>query len=153
MKIAIGSDERTSLTDFVVAQLKQRGHEVLPFGPLAANDPDTDWPLTSSRTATAVANGQADEGIVFCWTGTGASIAANKVSGVRAALCHDAQTASGARTWNHANVLALSIRATSEAIAREILEAWFTTPFSDDEWNRRQMERIKELEEQGTERV
>ncbi len=147
MKIAIGSDERTHLTDFVVAELEKRGHEILPFGPLSTNDPETDWPLTSSRVAGAVAHGQADEGIVFCWTGTGASIAANKVRGIRAALCHDAQTASGARTWNHANVLAMSLRTTSEAIAKEILEAWFATPYADDEWNRRQMERIKELEE------
>ncbi len=147
MKIAIGSDERTHLTDFVVAELEQRGHEILPFGPLAANDPEVDWPLTSSKVARAVATGQAEEGIVFCWTGTGASIAANKVPGIRAALCHDAQTASGARTWNHANVLALSLRTTSEAIAKEILEAWVTTPYSADEWNRQQMERIRELEE------
>ena len=73
------------------------------------------------------------KGIVFCWTGTGASIAANKVRGIRAALCHDAETARGARIWNRANVLALSLRATSEALAKEILEAWFATPYSDDE--------------------
>jgi ribose 5-phosphate isomerase B len=94
-----------------------------------------------------VANKQADEGIVCCWTGTGASIAANKVPGIRAALCHDAQTASGARTWNHANVLALSLRTTTEAIAKEILDAWFSTPYSTDDWNRLQIARIQQLEE------
>jgi ribose 5-phosphate isomerase B len=146
MKIAIGSDDRTHLTDIVIAELKQRGHEVLPFGPLAENDPETDWPLTSSKVAQAVAQGQADEGIVFCWTGTGASIAANKVAGIRAALCHDAETARGARVWNHANVLALSLRLTTEGIAKEILESWFATPFSDDEWNCQQIARIRELE-------
>jgi ribose 5-phosphate isomerase B len=146
MKIALGSDERTHLTDTVVADLQQRGHEVLLFGPLAANDPNADWPLTSSKVARAVATQQADEGIVFCWTGTGASIAANKVRGIRAALCHDAETARGARIWNHANVLALSIRATTEAIAKEILEVWLSTSYSEDEWNCRQMEHINDLE-------
>ncbi len=149
MKIAIGSDERTHLTDFVIAELKRRGHDPVPFGPLAENDPEKDWPLTSSKVATAVASSKADEGIVFCWTGTGASIAANKVPGIRAALCHDAETAQGARTWNHANVLALSLRATTEGIAKEILDAWFATPYADDAWNQQQMERIKELEERA----
>src|SRR5579859_4052582 len=148
MKIAIGADEKTHLTDFLIAELRRRGHDVLPFGPLAepGTDGDEDWPLTSSKVARAVASGQADEGIVCCWTGTGASIAANKVTGIRAALCHDAETARGARIWNHANVLALSLRATPEAIAKEILDAWFATPYSEDEWNRQQMERIKQLE-------
>ena len=152
MKIAVGSDERTHLTDAVLEELKQRGHEILPFGPLADNDPEVDWPLTSSKVAEYVATQQADEGIVFCWTGTGASIAANKVHGIRAALCHDAETARGARIWNHANVLALSLRATTEAIAKEILETWFNTPYSDDEWNRQQIERIRQLEEHTRER-
>jgi ribose 5-phosphate isomerase B len=79
MKIAVGSDERTHLTDTVIEELRKRGHNLILFGPLAENDPNSDWPLTSSKTAEAVATGQADEGIVFCWTGTGASIAANKV--------------------------------------------------------------------------
>jgi len=149
MKIAIGSDERTHLTDFVIEDLKRRGHDILPIGPLAENDPEADWPLTSSKVGEAVVSGQADEGIVCCWTGTGASIAANKVPGIRAALCHDATTAAGARTWNHANVLALSLRATSEGIVKEILEAWFSTPYSSDEWNCRQMERIRDLEERA----
>ena len=146
MKIAVGSDERTHLTDTVIEELKKRGHELILFGPLAENDTEVDWPLVSSHAAGAVAAGKADEGIVFCWTGTGASIAANKVRGIRAALCHDAETARGARIWNRANVLALSLRATSEALAKEILEAWFATPYSDDEWNRQQMERIKHIE-------
>jgi ribose 5-phosphate isomerase B len=149
MKIAVGSDERTHLTDMVIEELKKRGNELILFGPLAENDSNVDWPLTSSKTAEAVATGQADEGIVFCWTGTGASIAANKVAGIRAALCHDAETARGARIWNHANVLALSLRATSEAFAKEILEVWFTTPYSNDEWNCQQIERIQQLEQRN----
>jgi ribose 5-phosphate isomerase B len=146
MKIAIGSDERTNLTTRVMEELQQRGHEVLPFGSLTENDSEVDWPVSSSQVALAVANNKADEGIVFCWTGTGASIAANKVSGIRAALCHDAETARGARIWNHANVLVLSLRATTDAIAKEILDAWFSTPYSNDQWNLQQMERIKQLE-------
>jgi ribose 5-phosphate isomerase B len=83
----------------------------------------------------------------MCWTGTGCTIAANKVPGIRAALCVDAETAKGARIWNHANVLALSLRATPEAVARAILDTWFETPVSTDDWNLRQMERIREMEE------
>jgi RpiB/LacA/LacB family sugar-phosphate isomerase len=99
----------------------------VPFGPVVDQE-ESDWPLVCSRVAEAVASGEADEGIVCCWTGTGASIAANKVPGIRAALVHDAETALGARIWNHANVLALSLRATPIPVMREILEAWYGTP-------------------------
>ena len=101
-----------------------------------------DWPLSVRNAAETVARGDTQEAIVCCWTGTGASIAANKVVGIRAALCADAETAKGARTWNHANVLALSLRSTSEAVAKEILDAWYGTPYSNDDWNRKQIERI-----------
>jgi ribose 5-phosphate isomerase B len=150
MKIAIGSDEATELTRAVIDELRQRGHEVLPFGPLAEGDPDSDWPLVASRVARAVARGEAEQGIACCWTGTGASIAANKVPGVRAALVHDAETARGARIWNHANVLALSLRATPIPIVREILDAWLSTPTdageAASEWNQQQVQRISDLE-------
>jgi ribose 5-phosphate isomerase B len=147
MKIALGSDERTHLTDKLIDELHTRGHELILYGPIAENDAAGDWPLTSSHVARAVADGSADQGIVCCWTGTGASIAANKVAGIRAALCHDAETARGARAWNHANVLALSLRLTSAALAREILDAWFSTPYSADAWNCQQIERIAQLEQ------
>jgi len=146
MRIALGSDEKSVLTDALIGDLEERGHEVMLFGPLAPGDPDVDWPLTSGKVAEAVASGAADQGIVCCWTGTGASIAANKIRGVRAALCHDAETAKGARVYNHANVLALSLRATSIAIAKEILHAWFSTAWSDDGWNHRQIARLSDLE-------
>lgn len=150
MKIAIGSDEATELTAAVIAELQKRGHTVLPFGPLAEADPEVDWPLVAGHVAEAVARGEADEGIVCCWTGTGASLAANKVPGIRAALAHDAETARGARIWNHANVLALSLRATSIPVAREILAAWFETPTQTGEaqtaWNQQQIERVRALE-------
>ena len=133
MKIAIGSDERTHSTDVLLEDLRQRGHEPIPFGPLAASpaDDSSDWPVVCSDVARAVASGAADEGIVCCWTGTGATIAANKVPGIRAALCLDAETARGARVWNHANVLCLSNRLLSNDMAKEILAAWFDTEPGD----------------------
>jgi len=144
MRIAVSADERTHLVDVILEAIRARGHEVAYFGP--PHGGKADWPAVTLEAARRVAAGESDEAIVMCWTGTGASIAANKVSGVRAALCQDAETARGARVWNHANVLALSLRATSEPIAQEILEAWFATPYSDDDWNRRQIERISEIE-------
>jgi ribose 5-phosphate isomerase B len=96
---------------------------VIRFGARDAGE-EAAWPSVGRSVGAAVAGGEADWGIVCCWTGTGVSIAANKVSGVRAALCGDAATAAGAREWNDANVLALSLRATTEAVALEILEAW-----------------------------
>ena len=123
MKIAVGSDERTHLTEVVINVLKENGHEVKLLGPLA--DQDLSWPVVSQQLAESVASGETDEGVLFCWTGTGASIAANKVPGIRAALVADAETAKGARWWNDANVLVMSLRATSEVIAKEILTAWF----------------------------
>jgi ribose 5-phosphate isomerase B len=131
MKLAIGSDERSHLTDIVVADVQKRGHDVLLFGPLA--DQKEYWPQVARQVAEAVASGQADEGILFCWTGTGVSLAANKVPGIRAALCDDAETARGARLWNQANVLCLSIRRTSEVVAIEILERWFSTTYQANE--------------------
>src|SRR5690606_30628540 len=130
---------------------ERRGHEVVAFGPLAGDAAgEADWPLVCGRVAEAVARGEADEGVVCCWTGTGASIAANKVPGIRAALVHDAETARGARIWNHANVLALSLRATPIPILREILDRWFDTPVAEgeaqSEWNRRQIEHLRALE-------
>lgn len=147
MKIAVSSDEKTELTEALLAELRARNHELLLFGALApSSDAEVDWPLASAHAARAVARGQAEEGIVCCWTGTGASIAANKIEGVRAALTADAVTAKGARIYNHANVLALSLRSTSVALMKEILEAWFETPWSTDEFNTRQVRHIAELE-------
>ena len=124
MKLAVGADERTALTDFLLAELRERGHELVTiFGPAA--DRDEQWADVGRGVAEAVARGDADYGIACCWTGTGVTLAANKVHGVRAALCTDAEQARGARRWNDANVLGLSLRLTSEQLAREILDAWF----------------------------
>lgn len=131
MRIAVGSDEKNYLTDALIADLERRGHELILFGPLTGtNDP---WPDVGRAVGEAVASGQADQGIVCCYTGTGVSIAANKVPGIRAALCHDAQTAAGARKWNDANVLALSLRLTTPELVREILDAWFATECPPEE--------------------
>jgi ribose 5-phosphate isomerase B len=150
MKIAVSTDERTHLVDAIMSALQERGHEVEYFGPEPGKE--ADWPDVTLQAVERVADGQAEEAIVMCWTGTGCTLAANKVPGIRAALCHDAETAKGARIWNHANVLGLSLRATPEAVAKEILDAWFDTPYSDDEWNARQMQRIREIEKKYSEK-
>jgi ribose 5-phosphate isomerase B len=131
MRIAVAADERTGVADEVVDELRRRGHEPVVHGALNEAERD-DWAWASEAAARDVAEGRAEQGIVCCWTGTGASIAANKVDGVRAALCGDAETASGARKWNDANVLALSLRTTSEPLLGEILDAWFAAGPSDD---------------------
>ena len=130
MRIALGADDRSALTDAVRDALRERGFEIVAFG--AIDGQAKPWPQVGRAVGQAVASAQADMGIVLCWTATGVSIAANKVRGVRAALCGDAQTAAGARRWNDANVLALSMRATSIPVALEILEAWFATAPSAD---------------------
>jgi len=144
MKLAVGSDERTHTTDVVVAELNKRGHPVELFGPLRGENES--WVTVAQQVAERVACGEADEGILFCWTGTGVSIAANKVPGIRAALCHDAETARGARLWNRANVLCLSLRATSEIVAKEILDAWFATPLGTDPVDVACVAQVEEIE-------
>ena len=131
MRIAVAADERTGVAEAVVEELRRRGHEAIVHGALSDSERD-DWAWASEAAARDVADGRADQGVVCCWTGTGASIAANKVGGVRAALCGDAETARGARRWNDANVLALSLRTTSAPLLEEILDAWFAAGPSDD---------------------
>ncbi len=121
MRIAFGTDERTPLTDDMVESLRQLGHDVV------VDVEDEPWPEVGRQVGEAVAQGEADRGVVCCWTGTGVSIAANKVGGVRAALCTDAETARGARRWNDANVLAVGLRLTSPTVAREMVEAFLAT--------------------------
>jgi ribose 5-phosphate isomerase B len=126
MRIAVAADEDTGVARLVAEEIEARGHEVVAaHGALSEYERD-DWAWCCEAAARDVADGRADQAIVCCWTGTGASIAANKVRGVRAALCVDAATAAGARRWNDANVLALSLRTTSPALLSEILDAWLT---------------------------
>ncbi|MBA3329250.1 MAG: RpiB/LacA/LacB family sugar-phosphate isomerase [Solirubrobacterales bacterium] len=131
MRISLAADERTGVADAVLDALRRRGHEVVLHGALAEDERD-DWAWCCEAAARDVAEGRVEQAVVCCWTGTGASIAANKVPGARAALCADTQTAAGARRWNDANVLALSLRATSQAQMEEILDAWFAGAPSDD---------------------
>jgi ribose 5-phosphate isomerase B len=144
MRIMIGSDERNRMTEVLVEELQKLGHDLVLVGPLA--DEALTWPHAAREVAEAVAQSQVNEGILCCWTGTGVSIAANKVPGVRATLCDDAETAKGARLWNNANVLCLSIRRTSETIAREILEAWFKTSYQPNEEDDACLEALQQLE-------
>ena len=125
MRVAFGSDEKTPLTDAVAADLVARGHELQLVGPPSGSDEQ--WAQVGLAVGELVASGAADTAVLFCWTGTGASIAANKVRGVRAALCTDAATAAGARKWNDANVLVMGLRLTSVDVAHEMLDVWFST--------------------------
>ena len=126
MRFIIGTDEALPVVEHVAAHLQAKGHDVVVL-------PVDAWAKASLTVARAVAEKRADQGIVCCWTGTGASIAANKVKGIRAALCVDAATATGARTWNDANVLALSLRLLSEPVATEIVDAWLEAGYSGSE--------------------
>ena len=126
MRVALCSDEPYPVHQTVRAWLEERGHEVVPFGSVETGA-ETPWALAAEAAAEAVAQRVCDEGVFFCWSGTGISIAANKVSGVRAALCSDPGQAKGARIWNHANVLCLSNRTLADDLAKEILAAWFDT--------------------------
>jgi ribose 5-phosphate isomerase B len=149
MRISVSSDMDEPVARSLVAELRDRGHEVLTHGALRPGD-DPQWAACSGAAAREVAEGTADQAVVCCWTGTGASIAANKVPGVRAALCTDAYTAEGARRWNAANVLALSLRLTSEPLLKEILDAWFTARPSEDPEDRENVARIGRLDEDRT---
>ncbi len=145
MRIAVAADEETGVARAVVEALRARGHEPVAHGALADGD-RPDWAWASEAAARDVAEGRAEQGVVCCWTGTGASIAANKVPGIRAALCGDAATAEGARRWNDANVLALSLRTTSPAVLDEILDAWFAAAPSRDPDDAANVAHLAEME-------
>ena len=169
MRIAVAADELTGVAHVLLEELRRRGHEVRPHGTLAVargrpgageaelggdtaqattgiGETREDWAWCSEAAARDVAEGRAEQAVVCCWTGTGASIAANKVSGIRAALCGDAATAAGARRWNDANVLALSLRTTSEAELGEILDAWFAGEASSEAGDRENVAHLADIE-------
>jgi ribose 5-phosphate isomerase B len=145
MRIAVGSDEATHLTRAVIAELEKRGHQIELYG--ALGEGPSLWPKVAQAVAERVAAGACQQGVLFCWTGTGVSIAANKVPGIRAALCHDTETARGARRWNNANVLVMSLRATPEAVAKEIVDGWFASTFSQEAEDQEALAAVKSLEE------
>jgi ribose 5-phosphate isomerase B len=146
MRIAVAADELTGVAELVPEALRARGYEPVTHGALAPGE-RCDWAWASERAARDVADGSAQQAIVCCWTGTGASIAANKVRGIRAALCGDAETAAGARRWNDANVLALSLRTTSAAQLEEILDAWFAAAPSDEADDRENVAHVGDIEQ------
>ena len=130
MKIVVGADDEGRVADVVVDELRHRGHDVTVL------DRDQ-WPDVAARVAQTVASGEADQGVLFCWTGTGTSMAANKVPGVRAALAWEPWIAEGARRWNDANVLVMSLKRTEPETARLIVDAWLAVeePDSDEAAN------------------
>lgn len=161
MRISVSSDELAGVAEALVESLRRRGHETIAHGALlpggepaigeaggeaGARTERDGWAWASEAAARDVAEGRAEQAIVCCWTGTGASIAANKVDGVRAALCGDAATAEGARRWNDANVLAISLRSTSEAVLEEILDAWFAGQRSGEPDDVGNVEHLGEME-------
>jgi ribose 5-phosphate isomerase B len=138
VKITVGADEANPLTDAVVADLQRRGHDVRLLTP-------TVWPDVAQAVGEDVASGAADQGVLFCWTGTGTAIAANKIPGVRAALVWEPWIAEGARKWNDANVLVMSCKRVDEGTARQILDAWFAVEAPDPD-EAENIARIAELE-------
>ncbi|MFE5400117.1 RpiB/LacA/LacB family sugar-phosphate isomerase [Streptomyces sp. NPDC056580] len=145
MRISVSSDMDEPVARHLVEELRRRGHEVREHGALRPGA-DPQWAVCSEAAARDVADGTADQAVVCCWTGTGASIAANKVPGVRAALCTDAGTAEGARRWNDANVLALGLRLTSAPVLGEILDAWFAAEPSRHPDDLRNVARVGRLD-------
>ncbi len=143
MRVALGSDMAGELPEAIDRWLRAHDHEVARFGALVPGDDDA-WPSVGREVAGSVANGEAQFGVLCCWTGTGVSIAANKVAGARAALCSDAATAGGAREWNDANVLCMSLRATSIPVAEEMLDAWFEATPTEDPAYRAMIAEIRE---------
>jgi ribose 5-phosphate isomerase B len=144
MKISVGADERLHIVDVVLDYLQEKGHQVTWYGPETGETQP--WPNVAKCVALDVQSAKADEGILFCWTGTGVSMAANKVKGIRAALCDDAETARGARLWNNANVLCMSMRRVSEVMAKEILDKWFSTSYEPNETDDAHLKLIDELD-------
>ncbi len=149
MRISVAADELTGIAAGLPEELRRRGHQPILHGAFAEGE-RADWAWASESAARDVAEGRADQAIVACWTGTGASIAANKVPGIRAALCADAKTAEGARCWNDANVLALSLRLTSLAGLGEILDAWFAARSSTDQGDEANIAHVSEIERNGS---
>ncbi|MFC3909238.1 RpiB/LacA/LacB family sugar-phosphate isomerase [Legionella dresdenensis] len=145
MKVAVVSDELYPVNEFIIQQVKGLGHEVILFGALKSHEAEF-WVDAAREAAQAITDGRCDEGIFFCWTGTGITIAANKIDGIRASLCTDSQTAAAARIWNGANVLALSNRLLTQDLAAEILNSWFNTAMNEE--SRRAIAALQMLEQE-----
>jgi ribose 5-phosphate isomerase B len=148
MRISVAADELTGVAYPLIQELRQRGHEPILHGAYV-EDERPDWAWACESAARDVSEGRADQAIVLCWTGTGAAIAANKVPGVRAALCSDVKTVEGARRWNDANVLALSLRRTGLIELEEMLNVWFSEAVSDDPQDLENIAHLSDIESGG----
>lgn len=140
MKLLLGTDDSDKLVGSVVELLEARGHEVVEL-------PVSEWPQVARRVGEGVATGEADQGVLFCWTGTGTAMAANKVPGVRAALAWEPWIAKGAREWNDANVLVMSLKKTDASQAEAILDAWLSVAEPDPE-ERANIDALRKLDQQ-----
>lgn len=146
MKVAIGSDHAGyRLKQLLVAHLREAGHEVVDVGTDSENS--VDYPDFVEPVARMTSEGEVDRGIVVCSTGIGSSIAANKVRGIRCALCHTGYEAKYSRLHNDANVLALGQNVTGPALALAITDTWLATEFSQEERHVRRIGKISALEE------
>lgn len=135
MKLVVASDEKTNLTDSVIDYLESKRYKLILLGNLVNKKSKWKWAEIGKEAAQKVVSGGVDQGILFCWSGTGICMAANRIKGARAALCWDAETARLAKKWDNANILCLSLRFTSETVVKEILDAWFTTEFDEEDLN------------------
>ena len=133
MKLVVASDEKTPLNEYVISYLKSLGHELRVRGDL--DKPNGKWADISIESAKLVTSGEVDQAIIFCWSGTGACMAANKVKGARAALCISPEIANLARKWNDANILVMGNVNTSNKTARNIIDTWFSTAFDEEGLN------------------
>lgn len=146
MKIAIACDHGGyRLKNVLIEELKRQGYEVKDYG--TYSEESCDYPDYASQAARAVANGECEKGVVVCGTGIGVSICANKIKGIRCALCHDVFSAKATRAHNDANMLAMGQRVIGEGLAVEILNAWLHTEFEGDRHVRR-IEKMMNLEKE-----
>jgi ribose 5-phosphate isomerase B len=143
-KVVVGADDLYQCAKALVEYLREKGYQVEAVGSLKTGEPEP-WPTVAYEVAMSVARGEAQWGVVICYTGTGVSIVANKIYGIRAALCNDPQTARGARLWNDANVLAMSGRLVTDILAREIVDAWISVE-SPDPSELDNIEKLKEID-------
>jgi len=144
-RVVVGSDDLYPCAREAVEYLKKRGFEVLTEGALKTGKPEP-WPIVAHEVALYVSRGLVDFGVLVCYTGTGVSIVANKLPGVRAALCNDPETARGARLWNDANILAMSGRLVTEILAREIIDAWLSIKQPDPS-EQENIAKLREIDE------
>ncbi len=152
MRIAVGADHGGyPLNERVVEELRAAGHEIEDFGTHDGSKPD-DYPDYSRLVGEAVRGGRSEIGIVVCGSGVGASVAANKLKGVRAALCSDTYSAHQSREHDDCNVLCLGARVVGPELAMEIVRAFVAARFTNEERHRRRLAKVAEIEREETAR-